>query len=37
MGNFLKLRVWQLAKELAVRIYKLTQTSLFSKDYGLTL
>jgi four helix bundle protein len=35
MGNFLKLRVWQLAKELAVRIYKLTQTSLFSKDYGL--
>jgi four helix bundle protein len=35
MGNFLKLRVWQLAKELAVRIYKLTQTSAFSKDYGL--
>ena len=35
MGNFLKLRVWQLAKELAVKIYKLTQTSVFSKDYGL--
>ena len=35
MGNFLKLRVWQLAKELAVKIYKLTQTSTFSKDYGL--
>ena len=35
MGNFLKLRVWQLGKELAVRIYKLTQTSAFSKDFGL--
>ena len=35
MGNFLKLRVWQLGKELAVRIYRLTQTSAFSKDYGL--
>jgi len=35
MGNFQKLRVWQLAKELAVKIYKLTQTTTFSKDYGL--
>jgi four helix bundle protein len=35
MGNFLKLRVWKLGKELAVRIYRLTQTSAFSKDYGL--
>ena len=35
MGNFQKLRVWQLAKELAVKIYKLTQTNTFSKDYGL--
>jgi len=35
MGNFQNLRVWQLAKELAVRIYKLTQTATFSKDYGL--
>jgi four helix bundle protein len=35
MGNFQKLRVWQLAKELAVQIYKLTQSSAFSKDYGL--
>jgi four helix bundle protein len=35
MGNFKKLNVWQLAKDLAVRIYKLTQTSAFSKDYGL--
>ena len=35
MGNFQKLRVWQLAKELAVKIYKLTQMTAFSKDYGL--
>ncbi len=34
MGNFVKLRVWQLAKEVAVKIYKLTQASAFSKDYG---
>jgi hypothetical protein len=35
MGNFQKLRVWQLAKELAVKIYKLTKTHELSKDYGL--
>ena len=35
MGNFQKLRVWQLAKELAVKIYKLTQKKEFSKDFGL--
>ena len=35
MGNFEELHVWQLAKDLAVRIYKLTQTSSFSKDFGL--
>jgi four helix bundle protein len=35
MGNFKKLRVWQLSKDLAVKIYKLTQTSSFSKDFGL--
>jgi four helix bundle protein len=34
MGNFQKLRVWQIAKELAVRIYKLTQNSQFKKDFG---
>jgi four helix bundle protein len=34
MGNFQKLRVWQLAKELAVRIYNLTGTNELSKDYG---
>ena len=35
MGNFKKLRVWQLAKDLAVKIYKLTKSSKFLKDWGL--
>ena len=35
MGNFQKLRVWQLAKELAVKIYRITKSTSFSKDYGL--
>jgi four helix bundle protein len=35
MGNFQKLRVWQIAKELAVEIYRLTQAPAFSKDFGL--
>ena len=35
MGNFQKLRVWQLAKELVVKIYKLCQEQQISKDYGL--
>ncbi|MEN6354740.1 MAG: four helix bundle protein, partial [Bacteroidales bacterium] len=35
MGNFQELRVWQLSKELAVKIYKLTTEPNFSKDYGL--
>jgi four helix bundle protein len=34
MGNFQKLRVWQIAKELAVNIYKLTQNNQFKKDFG---
>jgi len=34
MGNFKKLRVWQIAKDLAVKIYKLTQNPLFKKDFG---
>ena len=34
MGNFQKLRVWQNAKELAVKIYKLTQNPQFKKDFG---
>ena len=35
MGNFKNLRVWQKAKELAVNIYKLTDSGSYSKDYGL--
>jgi four helix bundle protein len=35
MGNFQKLRVWQLAKDLAVKIYKLTKTPNLSRDFGL--
>jgi len=34
MGDFRKLRVWELAKELSVNIYKLVKTDLLSKDYG---
>ena len=34
MGNFQKLRVWQLAKNLAVKIYKLTQNQHLRKDFG---
>lgn len=34
MGNFKKLRVWQVAKELAVKTYKLTQSPQFKKDFG---
>jgi hypothetical protein len=26
MGNFQKLHVWQIAKELAIKIYKMTQS-----------
>jgi four helix bundle protein len=35
MGNFMKLRVWQLAKEIAVKIYRLTRTKEFARDFGL--
>lgn len=35
MGNFQKLKVWQLAKDLAVEIYKLTKSQDFSRDFGL--
>jgi len=34
MGNFQKLRVWELAKQLAVKIYKLTLETPVSKDFG---
>ena len=35
MGNFQKLRVWQLAKNLAVKIYRLTKSIKFEKDFGM--
>jgi four helix bundle protein len=35
MGNFMKLRVWQNAKEIAVKIYHLTRTKEFVRDFGL--
>lgn len=35
MGKFQNLRVWQLAKDLAVRIYKIAKGTSLSKDYGL--
>ncbi|HBE43582.1 MAG TPA: four helix bundle protein [Bacteroidales bacterium] len=34
MGNFQELRVWQTAKVLAVKIYRLTNSSKLSKDFG---
>ena len=34
MGNFQKLRVWQIAKALAVEIYKITDNLKFKKDFG---
>ena len=35
MGKFQDLKVWQRAKDLAVYIYKLTNKTPFSKDFGL--
>jgi four helix bundle protein len=35
MGNFKKLNVWQKSKDLAVKIYKLTDSTPFIKDFGL--
>jgi hypothetical protein len=31
MGNFKKLNVWQIAKDLALNIYKLTDAEQFKK------
>jgi len=33
MGNFQKLVVWQMGKDLAVKIYKLTSSGQFFRDY----
>ncbi len=37
MGNegFKSLRVWQIAKELAVTIYKTTESGVLARDFGL--
>ncbi len=35
MAKFQQLRVWQIAKEIAVKIYHLTDSRSFSKDFGL--
>ncbi|MFZ2339125.1 MAG: four helix bundle protein [Bacteroidales bacterium] len=34
MGNFMELKVWQIARDLSVKIYKLTQNQYFKKDFG---
>lgn len=36
MGNFVELKVWQLARDLSVRIYKITRNGLISKDFNLS-
>ena len=36
MGNFQKLRVWQLAKSLVVKIYSVTKSESVYKDFGFT-
>lgn len=36
MGDgFRQLRVWQLAKELAVNVYRLTESGTLTRDFGL--
>ncbi len=35
MGNFKELKVWQKSKDLAVKIYKITDDGKLSKDFGL--
>ncbi|HVN58505.1 MAG TPA: four helix bundle protein [Bacteroidales bacterium] len=35
MGNFKQLTVWQKAKDLAVRIYLLSEKDSYRKDFGL--
>ena len=34
-GGFKELRVWQKGKDLAVYIYRISNTGDFTKDYGL--
>ena len=35
MGNFQMLRVWQIAKDIAVKIYRLTRSKELARDFGL--
>ena len=35
MGNFVKLKVWQKAKDLAVFVYKVSNHGELARDYGL--
>jgi four helix bundle protein len=35
MGNFKDLKVWQMAKDLAVDVYRLTEQGHFKTDYGI--
>ncbi len=35
MGNFKELRVWQRAKDLAIKIYQISDAGVLSKDFGL--
>lgn len=35
MGGFRELKVWQRAKDLAVLIYRVTETGGIAKDFGL--
>jgi four helix bundle protein len=35
MGNFMELKVWQAAKSLTIKIYKVTETGSFGKDFNL--
>lgn len=35
MGDFKKLKVWQRAKDLAIYIYRITNSGDFSRDFGL--
>lgn len=35
MAGFRELKVWQKGKELAVHVYKITNSNVFNKDFGL--
>jgi four helix bundle protein len=35
MSHFEELKVWQKAVDLAVKVYEITKSDLFSKDHGL--